>query len=353
MHQPTSDLRIRATRPLPAPAVLEEEIPLNDAGSARIALARREIAGIMAGTDDRLLVLAGPCSIHDAAAAVEYAKLLKEAAERHAGELVVAMRVYFEKPRTVVGWKGLINDPDLDGTFDIGKGLRVARRLMADITAAGLAIGTEFLDTTLGQYYADLVSWGAIGARTVESQVHRELASGLSMPVGFKNRTDGDVQVAVDAIRSARHPHWFPSLARDGSPACMQTTGNEDTHLVLRGGTLGPNYSAADVHAAAALLLKNGLPPHIMVDCSHANSARDPERQPAIASELAARLAGGDRAVSAVMIESNLLGGSQDYRAVPLVRGQSVTDGCLSWEKTLPVIARLADAVRARRSAGS
>jgi 3-deoxy-7-phosphoheptulonate synthase len=350
MHQPTSDLRIRATRPLPAPAVLEEEIPLDNAGSARIARARRDIAAIMAGRDDRLLILAGPCSIHDPVAALEYAALLRTAAQRHSAELVVAMRVYFEKPRTVVGWKGLINDPGLDGTFDIGKGLRVARRLMADVTAAGLPIGTEFLDTTLGQYYADLVSWGAIGARTVESQVHRELASGLSMPVGFKNRTDGDIQVAVDAIRSARHPHWFPSLARDGSPACMQTTGNEDTHLVLRGGSSGPNYSAEDVQAAAALLAKNGLPPHVMVDCSHSNSGRAPERQPAIASELAARIAAGDRAVSAVMIESNLLGGSQDYRAVPLVRGRSVTDACLSWDETLPVIVRLAEAVRARRS---
>jgi 3-deoxy-7-phosphoheptulonate synthase len=351
MHPPTSDLRIRATRPLPAPATLEREIPLDDAGSARIALARREISAVMAGRDDRLLVVAGPCSIHDPAAAVEYASLLRAAAERHAGELVVAMRVYFEKPRTVVGWKGLINDPDLDGTFHIDKGLRIARSLMADITASGLPIATEFLDTTLGQYYADLVSWGAIGARTVESQVHRELASGLSMPVGFKNRTDGDIQVAVDAIRSARHPHWFPSLARDGSPACMETTGNEDTHLVLRGGTAGPNYSAKDVDAAAALLSRNGLPPHLMIDCSHANSGKDAERQPAVASELAARIAAGDRAISAVMIESNLVGGSQDYRAVPLTRGQSVTDACLSWEMTLPVIALLASAVAARRKA--
>jgi 3-deoxy-7-phosphoheptulonate synthase len=349
MHQPTADLRIRATRPLPAPATVEAEIPLDDAGSARIARARREIASVMAGRDDRLLVVAGPCSIHDPAAAVEYAALLGAAADRHAGELVVAMRVYFEKPRTVVGWKGLINDPDLDETFQIGKGLRVARRLMADITATGLAIATEFLDTTLGQYYADLVSWGAIGARTVESQVHRELASGLSMPVGFKNRTDGDVQVAVDAIRSARHPHWFPSLARDGSPACMQTTGNEDTHLVLRGGTHGPNYSERDVRSAADLLSRSGLPPRLMVDCSHANSGRDAERQPAVAEELAARIASGERAIAAVMLESNLVGGSQDYRAVPLKRGQSVTDPCLSWEGTLPVIARLAEAVAARR----
>jgi 3-deoxy-7-phosphoheptulonate synthase len=349
MHQPTADLRIRATRPLPAPATVEAEIPLDGAGSARIARARREIASVMAGRDDRLLVVAGPCSIHDPAAAVEYAALLGAAADRHAGELVVAMRVYFEKPRTVVGWKGLINDPDLDETFQIGKGLRVARRLMADITATGLAIATEFLDTTLGQYYADLVSWGAIGARTVESQVHRELASGLSMPVGFKNRTDGDVQVAVDAIRSARHSHWFPSLARDGSPACMQTTGNEDTHLVLRGGTNGTNYSVRDVRSAADLLSKSGLPPLLMVDCSHANSGRDAERQPAVAEELAARIASGERAIAAVMLESNLVGGSQDYRAVPLTRGQSVTDACLSWERTHPVIARLAEAVAARR----
>jgi 3-deoxy-7-phosphoheptulonate synthase len=222
---------------------------------------------------------------------------------------------------------------------------------MADITATGLPIATEFLDTTLGQYYADLVSWGAIGARTVESQVHRELASGLSMPVGFKNRTDGDVQVAVDAIRSARHPHWFPSLARDGSPACMQTTGNDDTHLVLRGGSRGPNFSEADVRSAAALLAKNGLPPYLMVDFSHANSGRDAERQPAVAADVAGRIAAGDRTVAAVMIESNLLGGSQDYRAVPLTRGRSVTDACLSWERTLPVIALLADAVAARRRA--
>jgi 3-deoxy-7-phosphoheptulonate synthase len=351
MHQPTSDLRIRATRPLPPPATLDEEIPLDDPGSTRIARARQEISSIMAGKDDRLLVVVGPCSIHDPAAALDYAGLLRSAADRHAGEILVAMRVYFEKPRTVVGWKGMINDPDLDGTFRIGKGLRMARKLMVDVTSYGLPIATEFLDTVLGQYYADLVSWGAIGARTVESQVHRELASGLSMPVGFKNRTDGDVQVAVDAIRSARHPHWFPSLARDGTPACMQTTGNEDTHLVLRGGSRGPNYLAEDVRAAVKLLSKSGLPPHLMVDCSHANSGKDAERQAGVASELADRIAAGDRGVAAVMIESNLLGGSQDYRAAPLVRGQSITDACLSWEKTEPVIARLAAAVGARRRA--
>jgi len=350
MHQPTSDLRIRSTTPLPAPAELEAEIPLSDEGSARIAFARSEISAVMAGRDDRLVVVVGPCSIHDPAAAMDYAGRLKAAADAHAGDLLVAMRVYFEKPRTVVGWKGLINDPDLDGTFRIGKGLRTARRLMADVTAAGLPIATEFLDTTLGQYYADLVSWAAIGARTVESQVHRELASGLSMPVGFKNRTDGDIQVAVDAIRSARHAHWFPSLARDGSPACLQTTGNDDTHLVLRGGTRGPNYSAADVLSATTVLGKNKLPAFVMVDCSHANSGKDAEKQSAVAAHLASRIALGERSIAAVMIESNLLGGAQDYQAKPLVRGRSVTDACLSWDSTVPVLEILAKAVRYRRA---
>ena len=350
MHPPTSDLRIRATKPLAAPAALEAELPLTDAGAALVAQARRAIAAIITGADDRLLVVVGPCSIHDPAAAVEYAERLREIVPLYAGELVIAMRVYFEKPRTVVGWKGLINDPELDGSYQITRGLRLARQLLLDVVARGLPVATEFLDTTLGQYYADLVAWGAIGARTVESQVHRELASGLSMPVGFKNRTDGDVQVAVEAIRSARHPHWFPSLTREGTPAVMGTTGNDHTHLVLRGGTRGPNFSAADIRAAAALLAKNQLPPHVMVDCSHANSGKDPARQPAVAADLAAQIAGGERAIGAVMLESNLLGGAQDYQAKPLVHGRSITDACLAWEQTLPVLATLAAAVRARRS---
>ena len=349
MHQPTFDLRIRATKPLVAPATLEAELPLPDAGATVVARARNEIAEIVTGADDRLLVVVGPCSIHDPAAAVEYAERLREAVPLHAGELVIAMRVYFEKPRTVVGWKGLINDPFLDGTFQINAGLRLARKLMLDVTALGLPVATEFLDTTLGQYYADLVSWGAIGARTVESQVHRELASGLSMPVGFKNRTDGEVQVAVDAIRSARHPHWFPSLTREGAPAVMGTTGNEHTHLVLRGGTRGPNFSGEHVRAAAELLRKNNLPACVMIDCSHANSGKDPSRQPAVAAEIAAQIAGGERAIAAVMIESNLLGGAQDWQAKPLVHGRSITDACLAWEQTPPVLATLAGAVRARR----
>ncbi|MBL9199508.1 MAG: 3-deoxy-7-phosphoheptulonate synthase [Opitutaceae bacterium] len=346
----TADLRIRATTPLITPAALIATLPLPEAGAAQVAQARREISAIVTGEDDRLLVVVGPCSIHDPAAALEYAARLRDVASLYSGELMIAMRVYFEKPRTVVGWKGLINDPLLDGSFEINLGLRRAREVMLGVVAAGLPVATEFLDTTLGQYYAELVAWGAIGARTVESQVHRELASGLSMPVGFKNRTDGDVQVAVDAIRSARHPHWFPSLARDGTPAVMGTAGNEHTHLVLRGGAAGPNFSAAHVRGAADLLRKHNLPPHLMIDCSHANSGKDPARQPLVAAAIAAQIAAGERAIAAVMVESNLLGGAQDFAARPLVHGRSVTDACLAWEQTLPVLATLADAARRRRA---
>ncbi len=349
MPAQTSDLRIRAQKPLIAPAVLADELPLSEASAGLVAQARREVAAIVTGADDRLLVVVGPCSIHDPAAALEYAARLKSAVPLYAGELLPVMRVYFEKPRTVVGWKGMINDPHLDDSFQINAGLRMARRLMLGVVDLGLPVATEFLDTTLGQYYAELVAWGAIGARTVESQVHRELASGLSMPVGFKNRTDGDVQVAVDAIRSARHPHWFPSLTREGAPAVMGTAGNEHTHLVLRGGTAGPNFSAEHVAAATALLAKNGLPPHLMIDCSHANSGKDANRQPEVAAALAARIAAGERAIAAVMLESNLLGGAQDYRARPLVPGRSITDACLAWEETVPVLETLARAVQARR----
>ena len=349
MHPSTADLRIRATKPLMAPALLEEELPVDDGRAALVARTRREIEAILSGADDRLLVVVGPCSIHDPAAAVEYAQRLREVVPQFAGELLLVMRVYFEKPRTVLGWKGLINDPFLDESFQINAGLRLARKLMIDVTGLGLPVATEFLDTTLGQYYADLVSWGAIGARTVESQVHRELASGLSMPVGFKNRTDGDLQVAVDAIRSARHPHWFPSLTREGAPAVMGTAGNASGHLVLRGGTLGPNFDAAHIQTATGLLQKNDLPPYLMVDCSHANSLKDPERQLAVAADLAGQISAGERAIAAVMLESNLLGGTQDYQSKPLVYGRSITDGCLAWEKTPAVLAKLAEAVKARR----
>ncbi len=346
---PVEDLRIRATRPLVSPAALAAELPLDDAGAAFVVRSRRAVEDIIHGRDDRLLAVVGPCSIHDPAAARDYAAHLEHAAAALGGDLLVVMRVYFEKPRTVVGWKGLINDPDLDDSFQINKGLRLARSLMADLAALRLPVGTEFLDTTLGQYYADLVSWAGIGARTVESQVHRELASGLSMPVGFKNRTDGDVQTAVDAIRAARQPHWFPSLTKEGAPAVLGTTGNECGHLVLRGGGRGPNCGAEDVRAAVDLLRSAGLPPHLMVDCSHGNSGKDPARQPAVAADLATRIAAGDRSICGVMLESNLVAGAQEYRARPLVYGRSVTDPCLSFDDTLPVLAALAAAVRARR----
>jgi 3-deoxy-7-phosphoheptulonate synthase len=349
MHPRTADLRIRATKPLIAPAVLEEELPLDDTGAQLVADARREIAKIIRGEDDRLIVVVGPCSIHDPVAAIEYAQRLSEIAPRYRSHLLIVMRVYFEKPRTVIGWRGLINDPHLDGSFQINTGLRLARRLLLDVTALGLPIANEFLDTTLGQYYADAVSWGAIGARTVESQVHRELASGLSMPVGFKNRTDGNLQVAVDAIRSARHPHWFPTLTREGAPAVLGTAGNDQTHLVLRGGSGGPNYENSHVRSAAELLKQNGLPPFLMVDCSHANSGKDAERQPLVAENLAQQVEAGEQAIIGVMLESHLLGGAQDYKSRPLQHGRSVTDACLSWEKTLPIFSRLAAAVGTRR----
>jgi len=349
----TSDIRIRSVRPLISPAILEDELPLDDAGSAAVQRARREVARVILGQDDRLLAVVGPCSVHDPEAALAYAHKLAPLAQRLAPDLLVVMRVYFEKPRTVVGWKGLINDPGLDGSFQINRGLRLARKLLLDVTAAGMPIATEFLDTTLGQYYADLVSWGAIGARTTESQVHRELASGLSMPVGFKNRTDGDVQVAVDAILSARHPHSFPSLTHEGAPAVLTTSGNEHGHLVLRGGSRsGPNFDATHIAQAAALLQKAGAPQAILVDCSHANSAKRFERQPEVAHDVAQQIAGGQRAIIGVMLESHLVAGAQSVvPGQPLVYGQSITDGCLAFEQVVPVLEELAAAVRVRRGA--
>ncbi|MGQ0709494.1 MAG: 3-deoxy-7-phosphoheptulonate synthase [Rhodoferax sp.] len=349
----TADLRIRHTRPLITPAILEDELPLGEAGAATVAQARAQVERIVLGRDDRLLAIVGPCSVHDPRSALEYAQRLAPVAQELAAELCVVMRVYFEKPRTVVGWKGLINDPALDGSFQINRGLRVARQLLLDITATGLPIATEFLDTTLGQYYADLISWGAIGARTTESQVHRELASGLSMPVGFKNRTDGDLQVAVDAIRSAQHPHAFPSLTHEGMPAVLTTSGNEHAHLVLRGGSRsGPNFGPEHVAQAAALLRHAKAPAAIVVDCSHANSAKDYRRQPEVAAAVAQQLAQGQRAIVGVMLESHLLAGAQSVvPGQPLVYGQSITDACLAWDDTVPVLQALAAAVRQRRAA--
>jgi 3-deoxy-7-phosphoheptulonate synthase len=354
MRQPTSDLRIRTARPLLSPAILEEDLPLGEAGAALVQSARRALSDILLGRDDRLVAIVGPCSIHDPKAALEYAQQLKPVADRLAGDLLVVMRVYFEKPRTTVGWKGLINDPKLDGSFQVNTGLRLARQLMLDVNAAGLSIGTEFLDTTLGQYYADLVSWAAIGARTTESQIHRELASGLSMPVGFKNRTDGDLQVAVDAIVSARHPHCFPSLTREGAPAVLATTGNPECHLVLRGGTRsGPNFDAQHIKHAVDLLTKADALPVVLVDCSHGNSGKKHDHQPAVAADVAAQVAGGSRAIMGVMLESNLVGGAQSaVPGRPLHYGQSITDACLSFDETVPVLEKLAEAVATRRAGG-
>jgi 3-deoxy-7-phosphoheptulonate synthase len=351
MRQPTADLRIRTARPLLSPAILEEDLPLAESGAALVHTARRAVADILYDRDDRLIAIVGPCSIHDPAAALDYARKLKPVADRLARDLLVVMRVYFEKPRTTVGWKGLINDPLLDGSFQVNTGLRLARRLMLDINAAGLPIGTEFLDTTLGQYYADLVSWAAIGARTTESQIHRELASGLSMPVGFKNRTDGDLQVAVDAIVSARHPHCFPSLTREGAPAVLATTGNPDCHLVLRGGNrTGPNYDRASIHQAAALLKKSGSLPVVLADCSHGNSGKQHDQQARVAADIAAQVAAGESAIIGFMLESNLVGGSQPPGPkAGLTYGQSITDACLSFDETVPLLEALAQAVAARR----
>lgn len=352
LRQPTSDLRIRTARPLLSPAILEEDLPLSEAGALLVRKARREVADILAGRDDRVVAVVGPCSIHDPKAARDYAERLKPVAERLARDVLVVMRVYFEKPRTVVGWKGLINDPHLDGSFMVNAGLRLARQLLIDINTLGLPIGTEFLDTTLGQYYADLISWAAIGARTTESQIHRELASGLSMPVGFKNRTDGDLQVAVDAIVSASHPHWFPSLTREGAPAVLATTGNHDCHLVLRGGSRsGPNFSAAHIAEAVALLKKTSAAPALMVDCSHGNSSKQYERQADVLRDVAGQIAGGSRAIMGLMLESNLVCGAQKHETGrALTYGQSITDACLSFDDTVPLLEELARAVATRRA---
>jgi 3-deoxy-7-phosphoheptulonate synthase len=352
MHQPTSDLRIRATTPLPVPSALEAEVPLDDAGAERVARARREVAAVMAGRDDRLLVVVGPCSIHDPAAALEYAGLLRAAATAHAGELLLAMRVYFEKPRTVVGWKGLINDPDLDGSYAVNKGLRLARGLLLDVSELGLPVGCEFLDPIIPQFLADVVSWGAIGARTAASQVHRQLCSALSMPVGIKNSTEGDVQVAVDGVRAAAGEHVFPGINSDGLAALISTTGNPDCHVILRGGSGGPNYSAADVIAALGKLRAAGLPERLIIDASHGNSGKSHLRQAEVVSEIAARVAGGERGIAGLMLESFLVAGRQELelgQRAALTHGQSITDACLSWDTTSALLDELAGAVAARR----
>src|SRR6266403_667841 len=352
MFQRTDDLRIRDVRPLIPPAILLEEIPISERASIVVSDARTAIANVIAGIDPRLVVVVGPCSIHDTTSALEYAERLKKVADRLADSLVIVMRTYFEKPRTVVGWKGLINDPDLDESFHINKGLRLARQLLLDVNDIGLPTGSEFLDTQIPQHIADLTSWVAIGARTAESQVHRELASGLSMPVGFKNSTDGSTQIAVDAVLTARSPHWFPSVTKQGVSAIFQTVGNEACHVILRGGTrTGPNYGAEHIHKVCARLAARGLRESVMVDCSHGNSHKDHRRQAEVAAAICDQIASGSRQIFGAMLESHLVEGRQDYvPGRPAVYGQSITDACLSLEQTEPLLERLAQAQQRRGS---
>ena len=351
MSRDIYDTRIRQAQPLITPWVLASELPLEEAAAELVGAARERIADVLASRDPRLLVVVGPCSVHDPAALVDFAQRLKAHGDGLDDALLLVLRVYFEKPRTVVGWKGLINDPDLDGSFHINKGLRLAREVLRDVARIGLPAASEFLDTTFGQYYADLVSFAAIGARTVESQIHRELASGLSMPVGFKNATSGDIGVAIDAIRSARHSHWFPSLTREGTPAILQSSGNEDSYLILRGGRdSGPNYAAQAVAEAAAAMAAAGLEPGIIVDGSHGNSGKDPARQAIVVADLCDQIEQGQPALRGVMLESHLVGGNQPIGPrESLTYGQSVTDACLSLEDTLPLLDNLAAAVRRSR----
>lgn len=348
----TDDVRIEGLRPLIPPAILMEEIHPGEDAITRISEARRQIGNVIHGKDDRLVVVVGPCSIHDPQAAIEYAKRLKGLADQHGDDLLIVMRTYFEKPRTTVGWKGLINDPNLDGSFDINHGLRVARGLLSALAELDLPAGTEFLDPISPQFVADLVSWGAIGARTTESQVHRELASGLSMPVGFKNGTRGTVKIAVEAVRAARNPHHFLSVTKQGLTAIVATKGNLDCHVILRGGTGKPNYHPAAIAETVEMLAGIGLEARLMVDCSHANSGKDHERQARVASAVAQQVAEGGTGVFGVMLESFLVGGRQDKKDdEELTYGQSITDACMSWDMTVPVIEELAASVRSRRSA--
>jgi 3-deoxy-7-phosphoheptulonate synthase len=350
MLSTTDDLRIRELKELSTPEQVMREIPRTLTATRVVLAARNAIHAILHGSDERLLVVVGPCSIHDPAAAIDYADRLATLRERLADRLEIVMRVYFEKPRTTVGWKGLINDPDLDGSFNINKGLRLARNVLSAVNNLGLPAGTEFLDMTTPQYIADLVSWAAIGARTTESQIHRELASGLSCPVGFKNGTDGNVRIAADAVKSASHPHHFMAVTKGGRSAIAATAGNEDCHIILRGGRR-PNYDAASVAAASADLGRAGVKPHVMIDTSHANSSKKPENQPLVVADIARQVSAGERRIIGVMIESHLVAGRQDVQpGKPLTYGQSITDGCIDWQTTVTALEQLADAVGARGS---
>jgi 3-deoxy-7-phosphoheptulonate synthase len=349
MRPETDDLRIRDIKQVIAPKDLHREFPISDTAAETVFHARSEIQRILHGDDDRLLVVVGPCSVHDTAAAMDYARRLVELRRALADRLMIVMRVYFEKPRTTVGWKGLINDPNLDGSFEINKGLGLARKLLLDLNELGVPAGTEFLDLISPQYIADLVSWGAIGARTTESQGHRELASGLSCPVGFKNATDGSVKVAIDAMAAAARPHVFMSLTKDGHSAIFSTRGNLDTHIILRGGSR-PNYDTESVNIAAEAIEADGQQPKIMIDFSHANSRKQPQKQVRVCEDVAGQIARGDGRIIGAMIESHLVAGRQELtEGVELRYGQSVTDACIGWDDTVPMLEELAEAAARRR----
>ncbi len=343
----TDDVRIDSLRPLLPPAILMEELPLPESTSTLIGQSRSEVEAILDRRDDRLLVVVGPCSVHDTAAGLVYAQSLADAAQRFADDLRLVMRVYFEKPRTTVGWKGLINDPERDGSFEINRGLRKARGFLLDVNALGLPCGCEFLDPITPQFFADTVSWGAIGARTTESQVHRELASGLSMPVGFKNGTGGTIQIAVDAVRAASHPHRFLSVTKQGLAAIVATKGNPHCHVILRGGASGTNFHPEAIADTVGRMEKAGVQPRVMVDCSHANSGKDHTRQPAVAEAIGAQVAAGEQGIRGVMLESFLVDGHQPLDGTRF--GCSVTDACMGWGRTEAVLEGLAQAARARR----
>ncbi|ETZ51988.1 MULTISPECIES: 3-deoxy-7-phosphoheptulonate synthase [Mycobacterium avium complex (MAC)] len=336
----TSDHRIVSFRELSAPAAIRAELPLTPRRARAVQRDRDDIAAILAGADDRLLLVVGPCSVHDPVAALDYARRLAPIAAEFADRLKIVMRVYFEKPRTTIGWKGLINDPAMDGSFDVERGIRTARALLLDIIDVGMPVGCEFLEPTSPQYIADAVAWGAIGARTTESQVHRQLASGLSMPIGFKNGTDGNVQVAIDGVKAAAAPHHFFGTGDVGRAAVVETMGNPDCHVILRGGTAGPNYDAGSVAGAIERLSAAGLSPRVMVDCSHANSAKDHVRQAEVAAELIARIAAGERGIGGLMLESFLVAGAQPLGG-ELTYGQSVTDECMDFATTARLLAGL------------
>ena len=349
MSVTTDDLRIQETQELISPEELIDDLPVSDTVSDTVSIARRSIHQILTREDDRLLVVVGPCSIHDPESAMEYATRLKALREKLSDDLVIVMRVYFEKPRTTVGWKGLINDPDLDNSFQITKGLHVARRLLLDLGEMGMPCGTEYLDLISPQYVADLISWGAIGARTTESQTHRELSSGLSCPVGFKNATDGDIQVAIDAINSASQPHHFLSVTKGGRSAIFKTAGNQDCHIILRGGK-HPNYDMFSVEDASGMLNKSDLPVRIMIDASHSNSRKIPARQIDVVHDIATQVSRGNAGIIGLMIESHLVEGRQNVvEGEPLTYGQSITDACISWDDTEKVLTSLAEAASKRR----